>query len=335
MIFQKLVNIERLTHEIRQSSITTALDSISAAGTTCEVLFKAELSTADEAALNLIITRHIPVPLPNTNVQTVINIGEKVSPSGRTEVSVYEPEGLAATIVTHNFCDKTTWWQTALPVALETLTPVSVDGVASTTIFNASHTFIIDLAHGKMYDEDKATLADPTLLAKIYVDDVLVTTGYNLNYETGVVTFSAPISGVIKASYKYAVNSYFILKPKLGRVLSIINAQAQFSTDSAVSSPIVFEVWVNHPTYGMISIPSTRITYKNEKDFIASCNGGEQVISGWGNYPLTTRVLCFDYARPKPLRSEDNVEIRIYTKDHAELTGSLTNATFYVSCEAE
>lgn len=329
MIFQKLVNIERLTQEIRQSSIITALGSIDAAGTNCDIQFKSTLSSVDSATLTMIVNNHVPVPLPNTSIQTVALANEKLTPSGRPQVAMYEPEGSAATIVSYNFCDKTTWWQTAVPVVMETLTETTL------TTFKTAHPYIINMTHGLCYDEDMATTNDPSLIPKIYVDNVLYTTGYTIDYKAGIITFSTPVTGIVTASYKYAVNSYFILKPRDGQILSIKSAQAQFSLDNVVNSPIVFEAWVDHPQYGKIAIPSTRIKYKNEKDLIAACNGGQETIKGWGNYPADTTVLCFNYARPKPLKSSSKVEIRIYIQGHIELTGTMANATFYVTSENE
>lgn len=335
MIFQKLIDAPRLTQEIRQSIIVTALDSISVAGTNCDVEFKGVLSSGDLALLNMIVQNHIPTPLPNSNVQTVDIVNDRLSPRGRQEVSAYEPEGIGATIVTYNYCDKTSWWQNALPITMEVLVAATVLGVPSTTIFNASHGFIVDMNHGHIYDEDTAVAADPILIAKIYINDVLQTSGYTLNYRTGVVTFSAPVVGVVKASYKYATDSYFTIKPRPGHVLSILTVQAQISTDCFINCPIVFEAWVDTLLYGKIPVPNSKISYKNERDFIYSCNGGEEMIKGWGNYPYDTKVLTFSYSRPKPLHYSESVEIRIYTENHVEITGRLLNATFYIASEEE
>lgn len=329
MVFQKLVNIERLTQEIRQSSIITALDNIAAAGTSCDIQFKAVLSDDDIVILNRIVDIHIPTPLPNTSIQSVALVGEKLTPTGRTQVSVYEPEGSAATIVSHNFSDKTTWWMTAPLITMETLTLVTQ------TSFSTSHPFIIDLTHGKCYDEDTATIADPTLIPKVYIDDILQITGYSINYRAGVITFTTPIIGVVKASYKYAINSYFSLKPKAGQILSILKSQVQFSSDCLISSPMIFEAWIDITDVGKVAIPGTKIKYKNEQDFISACNGGQDIIKAWGSCLLDTYVLSFNYARPKPIKSSNKVEIRVYVQDHIELTGALANGTFYVATESE
>lgn len=72
MIFQKLVDIGRLTQEIRKSSIVTALDYINAAGTNCDVQFKGVLSTQDTETLNRIVSNHVPVPLVQPTQEIVV-----------------------------------------------------------------------------------------------------------------------------------------------------------------------------------------------------------------------------------------------------------------------
>lgn len=71
MNFNKTVNIERLTKEVTTSSIVTALDKIVSSGTTCEITFKAELSTKDNDTLVNIIANHIATPLVKTEAQPV------------------------------------------------------------------------------------------------------------------------------------------------------------------------------------------------------------------------------------------------------------------------
>lgn len=329
MFFSKLVDVERLTQEIQQSNIITALDHISAAGTNCDIVFKSTLSSVDSAILSSIMDKHIPLPLPEVFTQNVNIVNNKKTLSGRQEVSIFEPEGSSATIASHDFCNKTTWWQTSLPVVKETLT------ASSTTVFSTSHTFIVDMTHGLCYDEDTITKADPTLIPSIYIDNFLLTTGYSIDYKLGRVTLTAPTLGVVTASYRYAVDSYFIIQPRPGQVLSINNAQCQFTSDIHITSPVVFEVWYNHPTYRWVPVPGTKITYKNEKDFVTACNGGQSTIQAWGNFQFQTIILVFDYARPKPLRSSSNIQIRIYLKTHTPLEGTFANATFYVTTEVE
>ena len=61
----KLCNIDRLTLEIGQSNIVTALDRIETKSSpaTTDTYFKAALSTGDETTLNTLITNHTNTPL--------------------------------------------------------------------------------------------------------------------------------------------------------------------------------------------------------------------------------------------------------------------------------
>jgi hypothetical protein len=71
MEFNKIVNIERLTREISFSSIKTALGSIASAGTSCSILFKAELSTEDRETLENIVANHLAIALEKPQEQSV------------------------------------------------------------------------------------------------------------------------------------------------------------------------------------------------------------------------------------------------------------------------
>jgi len=56
---------DRLTQQIQQSAIVTALDSINTSGDLCAVIFKAALSTGDVTILDGIVATHSGEPLPN------------------------------------------------------------------------------------------------------------------------------------------------------------------------------------------------------------------------------------------------------------------------------
>lgn len=62
--YTKEINIDRLTQEIQQSSIVTALDYISVEGSDdVAIVFKAALSNGDEIVLNSLVTNHVNTPL--------------------------------------------------------------------------------------------------------------------------------------------------------------------------------------------------------------------------------------------------------------------------------
>lgn len=62
--YTKFVAVDRLEQEIRQSSITTALDYITLNDTELTVVFKAELSYIEQRVLTDLVNDHIATPLP-------------------------------------------------------------------------------------------------------------------------------------------------------------------------------------------------------------------------------------------------------------------------------
>ena len=57
--------IDRLTQEIGQSTIVTALDHVTALGTSVDIFFKTDLSSSDKASLDSIVAAHSGQPLPS------------------------------------------------------------------------------------------------------------------------------------------------------------------------------------------------------------------------------------------------------------------------------
>jgi hypothetical protein len=61
MIFDAVINIEKLTLEINDSAITATLKKIISSGSNCDVTFDEELSMSDAATLEHLISKHIPM----------------------------------------------------------------------------------------------------------------------------------------------------------------------------------------------------------------------------------------------------------------------------------
>lgn len=300
------------------------LDENAAAPTTCPTSSTHQVNL-DSVSIEDTIDQQV--------IQTTVAPEEKTA-SGMMKVSVYEPEGDAATIVSHNFSDKCSWYQGAIQI---------ISGQLSTTD-NLTYadpngkTHWIDLENARLYDEDNILAKYPKYKVKIYVDGTLKTAGtdYNVDYPAGTITFLSSQSGVVTADYHYADKGWYIIKPSLNKKISIRTTEVQFSADTQLSSPFVFEPWFhNHPTYGTMPIPGRRITYKNAKDFISACNEGQGYIRKWGELQQDTIVFPFQYARPKPIRYSEFVEIRVYPKSHAPCTGEYSTATFYITIEDE
>jgi hypothetical protein len=327
--YTKANNVDKLKTEIEVSSITIALDNVSSFGTAITITFKAVLSAGEIITLDAIVAAHDGIALIEDYIAKV-EIPQFTMSSGRNlpMFSMMEPEGDAATIASHDFTKKQTWYQQSVAVAAQALT--SEDNLT----FSSPHAFWIDLTHGLMYDEDNVNVGgmyNPV----IKVDGSIVTTGFVINYVTGAVVFTSAVLGVVTANYYYATTSYYVIKPNAGKVLSIKTAEVQFTTDVVIAGAFVFEAWVNHPTYGLIPVPNNKIKYKNFRDFITACNQGQGLIPKIGDLLFDVHVFPFDYARPKPIYYSQGVEIRIYIDGHAPVSGQYATATFYVTSEPE
>jgi hypothetical protein len=65
------VSLDRLTQEIQQSAIVTALDHMTLLGSALSIFFKADLSGGDQTILDSLVSAHNGNPLPQNNIQNV------------------------------------------------------------------------------------------------------------------------------------------------------------------------------------------------------------------------------------------------------------------------
>lgn len=68
---KEVYSIDRLTYEIQQSTIITALDHIDALGNNIDIYFKTELSEGDETTLDGLVDIHGGTPMPNNYIAPV------------------------------------------------------------------------------------------------------------------------------------------------------------------------------------------------------------------------------------------------------------------------
>lgn len=69
--YEKEANLDRLTKEIKDSTIVTVLESVSSQGSELDILFKDALSNEDVTTLEQLVQDHVNTPLPDTYVQQV------------------------------------------------------------------------------------------------------------------------------------------------------------------------------------------------------------------------------------------------------------------------
>lgn len=342
--FSKQVNLDKLKTEIQNSAIIVALDYLTAIGPSTTVVFKNDLSTEEEALLNAVVEAHVFSELAPEVTKVSLDVAK--TSKGFQKVAMYEPEGQGATVVSHNFADKCSWYQhssNATFVVMETS-----DNLTFTDPEERTHW--IDLDHGRLYDENNIMrTCDYKYRPLVWVDDELkledikyldgtvkTLRDYSIDYETGAITFHTEQTGEVKATFYYANKSYYSLRPKQNKTLSIRTTETQFSHTTAFKTAFVFEAWfVGHPIYGTMKVPSTAIYYKNAKDFISACNEGQGLIPKWGELTEDVHVFPFEYARPKPFKFSDFMELRIYTEEHLPVQGEYATATFYVTIDDE
>jgi hypothetical protein len=87
------VESSRLTLEVQQSAIVTALDHIGTAGDVCSVVFKDALSVGDEAVLGGLVAAHSGLPLPSNALDKVVimradGTAPPTAPDGRPDMRV-------------------------------------------------------------------------------------------------------------------------------------------------------------------------------------------------------------------------------------------------------
>ncbi len=324
---------DRLLEEVRDSSITVAVDYINTSGDDCDVWFKDELSAGDKTVLDGLVAVHSGEPLPIP--------APPESPSGVPLVEPQPREGSSLVVVTHNWCDKTTWFSQSNRITGETLAD-SGDGLT----FGSANANWIDLTHGKHYRED--VLSAP-YLPVVRVGGVVKTErapwaesggDFEIDYAAGNVTFFSTPSGVVTADYSAAAGSTFIVAPSAGKRLVIESSEVQFADDIDMADSIHFQPWAYNPADlpNKVAVAAAT-TYKTIKDYVDEAIGVyPQVPAIGGASRGLTRphvVFPFNYKTVKELKSSQGLEIRIWLEADKVFGGEFSTATFYCTSKEE
>lgn len=268
---------------------------------------------------------------------------------GKQVVSTWPTEGNRKTIVTHNWCDKTTWYPKSVAVNDE-VPAATVPGA----LYTLTHQNVIDTHHGKLWDEDN--LGRRVL---VVVDGVPQTEqdphdnigDFVVDYAAGVVKFTPAIAvgAVVLVSYYYATTSEFVIAPAKGKQLKIRNVETQFSQDISLNDTIDFTAYGYVDVFApqlMPSVPSgTKIPlantrYKTMLDFQAESNGALPIIpaiggAGWRGIHQPIVVFPWNYAALTTVSSKVGMEIRIKLQHDEPFSGEFATATLYCLSEDE
>jgi len=232
----------------------------------------------------------------------------------------YKSEESSLHKVTHDFCNKTTWWQESTEVTGETLT------LDTGTTYEAVNTHWIDVVNGVTTRQDLKQSYKPV----IYDNGVEVAdTDYTIDHAAGKVTFNSAPTGPVTADYWKANGSTFTVEPDANTLLLIEHSEIQFSDDVAINTPLRFEIWVYNPLDLPNKVMYQAVQYSSMKDFVNEANLGTGVIKKLGDLPSDILVFPFNYGSIKPLQSSVGAELRVFSVEDLELTGSYGTATFY------
>lgn len=277
------------------------------------------------------------------NFKSKGNKPKPVTPDGKAVVSMFPTEGTRTTIITPNWCDRTTWYQQATRV-------IDATPTGGLIAFQLAHTNIVDTYHGKITGEDfLKDASNNSYRVVVKVNDVIkaeqdphVGSGgdYVIDYTTGIITFQSTLNAndVVKVTYHYAGSSEFVIKPATGKLLKIRRAEVQFSDNIVLTDSVRFQLYIGGAPYG------DAVVYKTMMDYINEANGSLPSIQSLGvpqqgsNWrAMTTPVVTFpwDYTAMTELKSSIGMEIRIKLEHDVPFDGDVATATFYCLSENE
>jgi len=227
------------------------------------------------------------------------------------------------------------------------------DGVQ--TVFNLDNDFVIDLTHGKVMEEELVPVVDAGVSDQpsswspvVKVNDVAKTErapfaasggDYTIDYAAGTITFEvAPPNGeLVVCSYFYspdaAGHSYVEYIPPDGKVWYVERAEAQFSKDIILNDSVLFGVYVDHPTYGLIQAAPPSY-YKTVGGYLDYSTGSLPVVPAFGGASrgLTqdTILLQWKYLTAIALRSSLKLRIRVWLDNDVAFGGERATFTLYI-----
>lgn len=239
---------------------------------------------------------------------------KKTQSLGIPMVATYESEGEFLTYVSHDFSDKTTWFMGSSRVEGETAQVDPNDN----KIYALANENIIDLTHGKVTMESQHS---DDYAVKVFIDDVLQSSGYEIDYYGGRVIFdSSPGASTVKVDYSYASESKYVLKPEDGKKLFIRKTELQFTSDIRMKETSM-QIWVYNPQDLPNKILYEEVVYKSVKDVLNISNLCFTV-PAFHDLKGDLYVFPFDYVRTIVLDSAVGAELRIVIKDNEEYSSS-------------
>ena len=236
-------------------------------------------------SLTIISTNSPNMSVDSEGSQKVVQL-----PSPGTEKNFYAP----------NMCDCCSWWAGAVAVVEQTL------ATSDHQTFTSGESFWIDLKHGRLFKENDVLAETPGYAVKVEVqyggtgnwvtvsENSWGTTDgdFEVNYEDGEVVFNTALdpSDLVRASF-YRKDKYeFYVQPLTGKMLKIIYAEVQYTTDIVFNRGVSFHVEVYNPSPPPTRVPYKGYTFKTLRDFYVESTGPFPLIPPHGGEWETVEV---------------------------------------------
>lgn len=289
--------------------------------------------------------------------------GKPITPRdtrGLPRVVIEKSASSKSSAYTHDWTDKTTWYQEAIRIVDETVNPLT-PGVYTT--YTLAHTFVIDTYHGKITQEDYLVDTNGNSyrvsvkvngVSKVEVDPHTGVGDFTVDYAAGRITFSPALidTDIVTVTYHYATSSKFTIKPQENMRLTLEFVEVQFSDDVVITDTVKFQAYgyviafapqlaVSNggPLPDLTKIPlGNPVTYKGFRDFYNDAVksyvaypalGG----SGWRGMSRPIYVFDWDYVRATELNAAAGMELVTFLEHDVPFTGTYATVTFYCAEE--
>jgi hypothetical protein len=277
---------------------------------------------------------------------------------GSVRVATEKPDSTKVTLYSHNWCDKTSWYEASTRVVDE---EASDSGDHQT--YSLTNSGIIDTYHGKTMQEDFLLDSDGnSYRVAVKVDGASKTeqdphygTGgdYTVDYAGGKINFLQTLSGTetVEVTYHYAAAATFTIQAAAGKKLIVDKVEVQLSGDHTIEDTVRFQPYgyVDYfaPQYCPVPYPSgTKIplgnplVFKGISDYLCDANhawpaypalGGD----GWRGLQQPIYIFTWDYVTTTTLHGAAGMEIRVELEHDEEFGGTYASAAFYCRTEDE
>lgn len=203
------------------------------------------------------------VPRFNSNHVQQVELVPRVGTAGSSQWTVCSP----------NWCRKSTWFQNYTQrTDIECTPDISFTEYSSgfTSWINPDDFTLAAQSYNKgsangfgfndFWEEDGTRSHRADWRPVIKKNDVTQTSGYTIDYDTGVITFGSALTEedtvtITGRTVGETLGSSFIIRPIAGKKLIIPHVELNISEDLIMNTCAVFEIWAGDPTYAFENGP--------------------------------------------------------------------------------